>query len=266
MDRARIKTFVLLLLLAANVTFLSFIVVDTMQTARMQSEARAELVATLAGMGIVIDYEQIPDSEAQMLYFITRDFLVEGRVAAAILGGSATVYDEGGGIFRFRSQEGLGEGHIHAGAFRFFHLEAQDLDRDDTGELLSLLELQAREPVMIEDGASMWLAYPLTLNGFPLINGRAVFLFVDGILEDISGTALWGDLSAYAGRPQVDVTTALISLAGHLRERSDVSRFETVEMGYDLVDGVGILELRPIWIVETDGGTFTVDRQNGDIR
>lgn len=265
MDRARLKTFILVLLLLINLTFLGLIAIDVMQTARLQSEVRAELVRVLDGMGISIDESRIPHGEEQEPYFLSRDIALERRIAAAVLGGYATETDEGGGIFRYVGYGGVGEGEIRSGFFRF-QMRDKQLGEDASGRLLEQLELRASSPISyaLPDGTVR--IYTLLEGGRPIINAQVSFTFSDGYLQEVAGTALWGDAQRYAGRPQLDATTALISLAGHLLETGGVTRFESVEMGYYLLEGAGVLELRPVWIVQTDAGTFSIDRQSGEIR
>jgi len=265
MDRARLKTFVLLLLVLVNLAFLGLIALDAMQTRRLEREMREELVWALRGMEISAEESQIPQSEEQALYFLSRDPLAEARIAGNLLG-HAEGTDEGGGVFRYVSlDEGRGEAEFRSGSFHFW-LEESHFGEDAIEDLLNRLELTARSPIVTEDGGDTRRTYSLLLHGLPVVNGEVTFLFVSGMLQEVFGTALWGSTQRYAGSPQVDVTTALISLAGHLLETADVSRFESVEMGYYLLEETGLLELRPVWIVRTDGGTFSVDRQSGEIR
>jgi len=265
MDRARLKTFVLLLLILVNLTFLGLIAIDAIQTMRLEREMRTELVWALRGMDISIEESQILQSEEQALYFLSRDPIAEARIAANLLGQAEGV-DEGGGVFRYAGlEEGRGEGEFRSGSFHF-QLGDQQLGEDYIEGLLNQLELTARSPIITEEGADTWRTYTLLLHGLPLVNGEVTFLFSSGMLQEVFGTSLWGSTQRYAGSPQVDVTTALISLGGHLLETAEVSRFEAVEMGYYLLEEAGVLELRPVWIIRTDGGTFSVDRQSGEIR
>jgi len=269
MDRARLKTFVLILLVLVNLTFLSLIVTDAISSMRRHTEARAELVRVLEDMGISIEESQIPYNEEQTLYFLSRDFVAEGRIAAAVLGGTATAIDEGGGIVRYENPDGLGEGEVRSSTFRF-QLANQQLDTESYERLLNQLELSVRDLSISVGKADNWQThgYQLTFAGVRVVNGRVSFTFCfdNGMLQEVSGTALWGNVQRYTGSPQLDVTTALVSLAGHLLEREGVSRFEHVEMGYYLHERTGLLGLRPVWVVETDVGTFSIDRQNGEIR
>jgi len=265
MDRAKLKTFVLLLLVLVNLTFLGLIAADALQTMRLQREVREELVWALRGMEISIEESQIPLSEEQALYFLSRDPIAEARIAANLLGHAEGV-DGDSGVLRFVGlEDGRGMGEFRSGSFHFW-LEDQNLGEESISALLAQMELTTRDSLITEDSAGIRQTYSLLLHGLPVVNGEVTFLFSYGILQEISGTALWGSTQRYAGSPQVDVTTALISLAGHLIERADVSRFESVEMGYYLLEETGLLELRPVWVVRTDGGTFSIDRQSGEIR
>jgi len=175
MDRARIKTFILLLLLAVNLVFLTILVVDWTNAARRSAEARADLITSLDRMGITLRDSAIPAETPQQMLFVERDL-----------------------------QE----------------------------------------------------AY----NGEPTSPVSPGLHTSDQFLED------WGTLRRYDAGPQLDVTTALIALAGYVQEDGAITLFTRVEMGYYLLEHPGYLELRPVWIVETDGGVFSIDRQSGEIR
>ena len=265
MDRARLKTFILLLLILTNLTFLSLLGIDALQRTRQESETRTVLVSTLTGMGVSITYDQLPASDEQALYFLSRNLETEARIAQALLGDTVHAHDEGGGIWHYQSGESRGEALFRSGAFRF-QIDSQHLTQDAIGNLLGRLELRTRGQTTPEADSAVRHSYTLLHGIYPIVNGQVAFVFSEGYLQEITGTALWGEVQRYLGGAQQDVTTALISLAGHLAAEGGVSRFESVEMGYYLSEGTGLLELRPVWIIQTDNGIFSVDRQSGEIR
>ena len=263
MDRGRIKTFVLLLLLTVNVVFLALIVTDRVEVARLRNEARVELTQVLSRMGIALDPEVIPEEEAQPLYFIARDIDAEREVAAMLLG-EPEERDAGGGIYHYQSS--VGQAQFRGGSF-WVELVGRTYRISDTGPLL-VDQMGLWAPT--GSGDDTQITYTLALDrqrpDQRVINGQVTFHLVEGYVREISGTALWGERHAYVTGQQQDAATALLTLAGHLRERQTVSRFLQVEMGYYLLEGSGYLELRPVWIVATDDGWFSVDRQSGEIR
>ena len=264
MDRARIKTFLLLLLLAVNLVFLALIVTDRIQEARLQSETRTELVQALERLGIDIDYAAIPDCEPQPVIFIERDTQAEDAAATAILGGPAQGIHEGGGIYRWTGT--YGEGETRQASFWFALARELSDTEADFQRLLEAMDVTVRQMELVIPGNNWEVTFVLTEDGLPVMGSQITFSGFANMLFEVSGTALWGERQRYAAGPQLDVTTALIALAGHLQETHTATRFERVEMGYDLLEGPGYLTLRPIWIVATDGGTFLVDRQSGEIR
>ena len=263
MDRARIKTFLLLLLLAVNLVFLSIIVIDRVQEAQLWSETRSELVQALERLGIAIDPAAIPDCAPQPILFVERDIHAETQAVSAILGDPAEGTHEGGGIYRWTGR--YGDGEIRQASF-WFRLSGEGRSGTDTGEFLAQMGLTARWTGARALPYGHWETYILTVDDLPVVNSQVNFRIAGGALQEVGGTALWGRKQRYHAGHQLDVTTALVTLAGYLQETSAVSRFERVEMGYDLSEGPGIFELRPVWVVETDGGTFSIDRQSGEIR
>jgi len=254
MDRGRVKTFVLCLLLAVNLTFLGILLADRAQTTRLDQTARAALIQTLEHMGFTMELDAIPDTQDQVLYRLIRNTGTETQVVNAILG-NAIRTEEGGGIYHYASP--LGHAQFHTGSFRFQFSVPIDPD-----PLFDFMQLTAREPVWAYD----MLVYPLTIDNLPIFNGLIVFHIPDNQVQTITGPPLWGTPHRYSPDPLQDATTALVQLAGHLRDWSPATRFEHVEMGYFLTEGIGYLELRPVWIVTTDRGTFSVDRQSGVVR
>ncbi|MCL2828830.1 MAG: hypothetical protein FWD99_08870 [Oscillospiraceae bacterium] len=254
MDKSRVKTFILFLLLAANLAFLGILLTDRVHTVRIDQGAKVALVQVLENMGFSMDVAAIPDTRDQAFYRLIRDIAAEVRVADSVLGNAART-EAGGGIYHYTSSQGYAQ--FRAGSFRF-----QLNTPADAQTMFDYLQLTAREPIWAADV----LVYPLTIEDMLVFNGQVVFYYPDGQLREISGPALWGTRRRYASGPLQDVTTALIQLADHLRERGTVSRFEYMEMGYYLAEGIGYLELRPVWIVTTDGGAFSIDRQSGVVR
>jgi len=262
MDRARIKTFILFLLAVVNLIFLALIGIDRIQTVRLISEARTELIWALDGMGIHIDYEAIPDWTAQTVYVLSRDIERETEVASGILGTPMESQHVGGGIYRWLGP--YGEGHTRLSSF-WFDLADQGFSgpRADTEELLRQMGLTAQFINTITHPNHVLLMYILTIDdGLPVLGSQISFHFSGDYLQAFGGTMLWGTRQGYTVGQQLDVTTALIALGGHLQDH-DISRFYQVEIGYYLVDS---RELRPVWVVTTDGGIFSVDRLSGEIR
>ncbi|MCL2569418.1 MAG: hypothetical protein FWE12_08365 [Oscillospiraceae bacterium] len=260
MDRARIKTFILLLLLSVNLVFAAMLAIDFAEAARQRAETRAELVRALDRMGITIAPGAIPDDAPQAIYFSERadQLHAESVLVTAVLGDSWGV-PEGGGIFRWESRAGVGQ--TRQGSF-WFALEPQIHPIADTGYLLDQMGLIACAGLQIDSSVT----YTQSIEGRQIVNAQITFYFADGYISELSGSALWGGRRHYTVENQQDITTALIALAGHLRDNGTVSRFFDVEMGYYLLEGPGYLELLPVWIVGTDGGTFSIDRQSGEIR
>jgi len=258
MDKARIKTFVLLLLLSVNLLFIVMLTIDFAEEARQRAETRAELVLALDRMGITIDPEAIPEDVPQAIHFAERSYQLhaEAFLVTAALGASTGIH-EGGGIYRWEGPYGIGQ--TRQGSF-WFEFTRQRYTERQTEWALAQMGLTVRADINAPG------TYRQTIAGRQIINTHITFRFADGYISEMSGTALWGGRQPYAASNQQDVTTALITLAGHLRDHDAVTRFQRVEMGYYLSEGPGYLELLPVWIIETDAGTFSVDRQSGEVR
>ena len=263
MDRGRMKTFVLCLLLAVNLTFLGLIIADRLQAARLESEAREELVHVLYGLGISLSYDAIPNAGEQALYLLTRDIEAERQVAARVLQ-EPDERDEGGGIYHYFSD--IGTAQFRAGSFRFdfadYAVSAGEGIPETGFQMLRLLDLQVRRGVLQGDE----LSYILTFEGLDVVGAAVHFTFSGGYLQEITGPSLWGASQRFSAGEQVDVATALMRLAGYLQGEGAASRFAAVRMGYYLLEGPFYLAFRPVWIVETDTGVFSIDRQTGEIR
>ena len=260
MDRTRIKTFILLLLAVVNLIFLALIGIDRIQMTRLISEARTELSAALYGMGIAIDPDALPDWSDQAVYLLSRDLSREREVAAAVLGEPLESWHAGGGIYQWEGPYGGGETRLGSFSFKF---AGQGVPDADTEQLLRQMGLTARPTgaAALPDGA--WQFYTLTIDDdLPVMGSQVGFHLTGGYLLEVGGTALWGTRQGYAAGQLLDVTTALIGLAGHL-QGSGVERFDRVEIGYYLIEG---RELRPVWVVTTDSRVFSVDRLSGEIR
>jgi len=266
-DRARLKTFILLLLLTVNLVFLSLITMDRIQTVRQAQETREELNQVLSDLGIRMEIRNLPAAEGQALYLISRDIEAE-RQAVNILLEVPEKRDEGGGIHSYIS--GGGRAQFCENFFQFHftgqHTASEASIQATAEEILDSLGLTTGFPVHSRSEIAEMLTYIPTIDGLNIANGQISFLFSQGILQEIKGPALWGQTQRYAAGEQLDATTALIRLADHLQEGGVASRFLAAEMGYYLLEGPGYLEFRPVWIIETDSGAYSIDRQNGEVR
>ena len=267
MDRARMKTFVLCLLLAVNLTFLSLLIADRLQEARLESAAKEELIQVLQTLGISLSYEAIPPTEEQAIYLLFRDIEAEGQVADRILI-HPEARAEGGGIYHYFSAGGTAQ--FRTGSFHFdfgdYRLSPGENLQSVGDDMLERLGFQGHPFILRGDAQTGEITYIPTIDGFLVMGSQVVLRFSYGNLQEVSGPSLWGTRQRFAAGEQMDVTTALVRLAGHLYGRDPApSQFASVQMGYYLLEGAGYLELRPVWIVNTDGGLFSVDRQSGEI-
>jgi len=258
MDSARIKTFLILLLLTVNVVFLSLLAVDRFQAVQFERQERAELVLALARMGVVIEQGVIPANGVQATYFLSRDVADERLFLETFLGVPLSERHQGGGLYQWEGLYGFGETRL--GSFSMT-LTDSAYELSDTGLLLGRMGFSGERT----DSSLREVTYRLSLDGLFVIGGYVTFRFAEARLEAISGTALWGGRQRIETGVQLSVTTALVTLAGYVQGQA-ITRFTTVTMGYYLLEAPGLLELRPAWVIQTDDGAFVVDRLSGEIR
>ena len=75
MDRSRLKTFVILLLLIVNVSFLAILVTDRLAEQQRVRVENAQLISVLLGMGISLEYGIIPSEQPQEVLLLDLAFV-----------------------------------------------------------------------------------------------------------------------------------------------------------------------------------------------
>ncbi len=244
MDTGRLKTIGILILLCVNLAFGSILLMERLDSAEGAAHTRTELVEVMAGLGIELPAERIPSPPELCSLTVTRDRAAEDRLVGALLG-EAEARDQGGNIWYYENENGWArcrgggsfEIMLHSGGGS---LESQFQDGG----------VQARREgdsyVCLVDGAEVFnCRFALSMrSGGIYITGRCLL-----------GTPVQGE------KPEcTDPATLLLRFYDHIRDAGGVfSRIEALDSGYvESVTAAGI-ELAPVWRMQTDGGTWTMD-------
>jgi len=266
-DRSRIKTFVLLLLLLVNLSFLCVYILDSVSAARLQAEGKQELAAALSKQGIQIGAEQIPDGGRTEIYLAARDLALELALVEAVLGDAAQL-NQGGGIYAYESAGGTAR-FQDTGDFEIRPspgaVPATDDPAAGIGSLLLAMGLAA-EPLRADEAAGT-VTYVCLVDGHPVQDCLVTFTFEDSALTSIAGRRPMDTHQKQASGDLLGIGTSALIMARYISSGEQVaSRVISITEGYSMSTGAyADARITPTWRIETDGGIYSVNRGTGDV-
>ncbi len=266
MDSSKIKTFVICLLAAVNIAFLSLFIVDSCQAARLQQQIQADLYAVLLENGVELDAD-LPRTDKALLYPLQRDLEAEQSLAQAFLG-SASGQDQGGNIYYYESADGWAR-FRGSGEFEITLSTALPTEGKSPSimarQLLKKLSLPVdTEPAESQTESVLQLRYSYCAEKQPVYGCYITFSFSQDGLTSISGRRPVGAAGQADGLVEMNPSTALLALLAYGRDSGHVfGRVSALKPGYTMrVSASGSAALVPAWRIETDAGIFYVDAQS----
>lgn len=244
MELSKLKNMVLIILLCVNAAFAAILLTERADTAGEQTRTREGLVTVLAGRGIRISAETIPDDTEPVRYQLERDEAAEKQFAEFLLGETARE-DLGGRIYSYENENGYARFRSAAG-FEVLLRSAGGSPESRFREAGVRLEREAED-------------YICLLNDRQVFNCRfGVSLAEGGVL--ISGRLLLGNPVPAEAEGTPGAATLLLRFCDLVQEAGGVyTEISAIRVGYVLTGTVGGTELVPAWEVKTDGGTWYLD-------
>lgn len=264
MDGSKIKSFVICLLAAVNLIFLSLVIADSSKAARLQRQIREDLSAILLENGVELTSELLPETGSTTLYPLSRDLEAEAALAEAVLG-PVQGSDQGGNIYYYENQAGWAR---FRGNGEFEIVLTTPLDKQGRTEmeaarrLLKAMDAQVLpEPSQSTEADLVRLRYLCALDTLPVYDCYIELCFSQDGLISISGRRPIGPANRAGASVELNPATALLTLLSHTRDSGHVfSQVKHLEWGYSMaVSAAGTAELVPVWSVETDAGAFYVN-------
>lgn len=273
MPVSKIKNLILLILAVCTACLLALVVPQRMEQSRAEEEIHDRLEALYASYDIQLTRESLPKSVS--LYAIELGAQESGaeQAAKALLGAGAAAES---GSTRFSAVYSSGLGTCSVSLDGSFHAELTGRDavsdlRRDAEKLLAQMgfsheALSEAERVSAGvyriDAAQRILGVPVFSEGLHLT-------YVNGILTTVDGVFYTGEsqitrISESASNSCADALVALLSSRDQLGwVGSSILR---VQQGYRHTESASTsLRLAPVWIIETDTGTFQVNGLTGEV-
>ncbi len=263
---SKLKNIVLIILAAANLFLLYFVLQMEYQEERQARQARESAISFLAGRGIRVEEAQVPRTMSLPPQTVERDREREGAAAAALLRGDAAVESRGGEVYRYENANGSVQFHNDGAFSAEFAPGVFPLGEDrEKGclEVLALLGFQGELTGETEDS----LTFRQLWGDRPLFSQQVVLLCEgDSLVGMAGGRRLVGAPAEDAGRKTMDVPTALFHFFNGLKALGDVcSRIDGITQGYVAAALSGSMEMTPVWRITTDTGAYQLDLVSGGL-
>lgn len=231
MDRSKVKTLLILLLLAADLFLSGLWVSRELRDYARRRTMEAELTRVLAEAGLTLS-APLPDTAAAELE--ARRNPASERAAAEALLGPCEAEDPGGGITNYTGPMGRAQ-FRKLGEFDITLTEPRALSDPETDikALAREMGLWSGEDARLERDADGY-AYEVREHALPVWENRVSFkLDRNGALEAIKGTRLLGGEYTPGAAGSRSAGWALLSLAwALLEEGAPPSELLSMELGY----------------------------------
>ncbi|MCL1820470.1 MAG: hypothetical protein FWG36_07435 [Oscillospiraceae bacterium] len=261
MNLSRVKTYLIIILLAANVILAVLFGWRFLNERAIRNRADEQLIELLAAQGVNVG--ELPSGTAAALV-LSRDLSAEGAAAAALLG-ECEVTDISGGRYRFESE--LGWAVFQAGGRFEISLHSGITSKKDyestCREILGTMGFSGASKGFLSEaipGGGFVLTFGQGVEKHPLYNAIAAFDFSDnGQLLRISGVWALGSVEA-TGAQCKSAGAILLLLAA--RQQAEI---RSIEQGFRLIlQTPDSSRLSPEWrVVLEDGDELYLDGFTG---
>lgn len=264
MEWRKLKTIVLLILLAANLALIPLVLGPQIADSYHHARADREAELFLAQRGIDLTAVHLPDPGELRPMTAERDRTAEAASARALLGEEA-VETARGGVYRYESPKGSVQFHSDGSFVVRLAPSAFPVGEDGVAAALGVLEkLGFSGEVTLQGGRFLTLCQ--TMEGARLFTQQVTILWDEkGVLGIESGRRICGQPVPEEGRETITLSTALINFYNGLNRMGDVcSRVDEIIPGYVTSAALNQrLSLTPVWRVTTDTGAYQLDLVSG---
>jgi hypothetical protein len=268
MQAAKIKTFVIFVLLLVNIAFILIIVADKVSSGNIEARSRSDLIDILSDKGIAMSESDIPRDRVLYTYRLTRDQSKESSIAEALLG-KCEGEDQGGSIYYYTSANGWarfrGNGEFEA---ELFHDDETASLPDYCLNLLDKMDLSQSGYLLREDGAATVLSFTLLSGEHEIFNCHISFMFQGSRLVSVSGVRPMSEPVSRTSDNFISFYTAVSGfLSGIHAEGYVCNRIEEAQAGYLFSAALsGSDKLVPVWRITTDSGAYFIHGISGKMQ
>ena len=270
MDKAKVKNYILLVLVLVNAFLLAIVATNARQAARAASQRKQALSAVLTQNGITLSSDVRPAQDIPPQITLRRDTAREKEMVAAVLG-DADVTDLGGNVYYYKAKSG-GEAKFRGtGEFTILFSENQIARGSDAAQTakdtLAKLGLTCSTTTAVDgsDGSEE-VTLCCTREDTPVYNARVTFYFTAQYLRLITGTRPFDtQLSSAVPDNCADGVTALMDFLQSLHSSGNTcAEIRGLDIGYFSASSVsGDCTLSPVWCIRTDTGSYYIDAETG---
>lgn len=271
MDNAKVKNYIILVLVLVNVFLLAIDSTNARQARNAASDRKQALEAVLSDNGIKLSEEADLSDTVLPALTLKRDTAKEKEMLTALLGECA-FSDLGGNVYSYRSRDG-GEAKFRGtGEFDILLIPGTVKRGSDPVEtakdVLKKLGLKCsgETPEVSGGTADTTVVLTCSWDDASIYNARVTFYFTASSLNLISGTRPFDKQTAVTAPGNCpDGTTVLMIFLQSVRSTGDVcSEIHGLDIGYFVSSAVsGDCTLRPVWCIRTDSRAYYIDAETG---
>lgn len=264
MERSRLKNIIILILALTNVFLLVSLAMRTSAARSARERTAEELVALFKADGVSLSPDAISDAVPPAERTLTRDTTLDRSLAAALLGDTLAVTDEGGGIYTYSDEQGKGSFRANGS----FTVTGQLLSGDAESACRAFCKTFGYQSFSssIQDGSGTASAVQY-FNGYPVANCTVAFRAEGNVLVSVSGTHIPETFTTTGTSGAMTAATALTRFLEFRRTSGAVvSAVTGLNLCYQLQSTAAVpLELVPAWQVETDTVSYYVNCSTGAV-
>lgn len=269
MPISKLKNIVIFVLVLVSILLLFLIVPQKMEERDQARLVRQQLSVLCAQGGLSIQENALPDTRALYVVELTQSSTAYLRVAEALLDGAilmendaayaSIAYTAENGECRFANDGGFSATLI-----------GQKATGDPERHAASLLKKMgfSTQAINIGDDEGTIVAQQRIL-GVPLFSDALVLRYTDDTLTEIGGDFYCGAAARIGNTPCVSCEDAVIAFLSGRDEIGWVgNEISKVVQGYARAESASIATTRlsPVWMIETDAGSFLVDGLTRELR
>jgi len=272
LDKARIKNFIIIVLVLVN----AFLLLNVISSAKEQWDAQdfrvESLKKVLSDNGITLDSDiELPDSVPPLLS-LKRDMEAEYDSFKALIG-NCTVLDLGGNVFYYEGIDGQAKSRGTGDFEMKLNSGVVNKGRDPVYAAKSAMkklgiECSSAEPVIAVEGENVTVTLCCAWDGVAVYSAKINFYFYSDNLLIISGTRpLQEENTVSSSENYPDAVTVLMGFLESSSQSGYVcSEISDLQVEYSMYSAVsGYCTLKPVWCIQTNSGSYYIDAETGII-
>lgn len=270
MEWPRLKNIILILLVFVNVFLLVLVLARQLEAEAYDRTAVLQAVQALADSGIEADPETLSSADSLPPIVFIRDTTREQVIAGALLGGTVSGGNLGGGITQYSNSDGEVI-FRYGGEFSATFAETDRWRTEDcynfACKLFEDMGLEAECLIGVPTAAGTDEVFCQCWEGSPLFSCIVTVSFEYGYLKSMRGTMMVSSTVYPESGTILTVPTALMRFLEGIQDNGDVcSSIRSLQAGYTVVQSFSSdVRMSPVWLVSTNTGEYYLDAITGEL-